>query len=106
MVPVPNCLSSGPHSQGWDITQVRSACFHSLIESMTFHFVSNLDFLVNKPPHFSCRDIKTLNIFLTKTDLIKLGDYGLAKKLDSEFSMAETVSCDFPVNILNQEAMI
>ena len=47
---------------------------------------------------FFFRDIKTLNIFLTKANLIKLGDYGLAKKLNSEYSMAETVSTVFIFN--------
>ncbi|XP_053553129.1 serine/threonine-protein kinase Nek9 [Bombina bombina] len=36
------------------------------------------------------RDIKTLNIFLTKANLIKLGDYGLSRQLSSPYSMAET----------------
>lgn len=85
MVFVPNSLSCFSHSQGWDLTQVRN-CFcprqnraHPRLNVASFSL---------------SRDIKTLNIFLTKTDLIKLGDYGLAKKLDSEFSMAETVSRD------------
>lgn len=71
--------------------------FHALINGIcrTFSFVSINDVMLPLQLHFFCRDIKTLNIFLTKTDLIKLGDYGLAKKLDNEFSMAETVSCVF-----------
>ena len=97
MVPVPSCLSSVAHSQGWDLTQVRcSVCFMpSSMASAGLLFVSINDVMLPLQLHFFCRDIKTLNIFLTKTDLIKLGDYGLAKKLDNEFSMAETVSCVF-----------
>lgn len=89
MVLVPNSLSCFPHSQRWDLTQVR----------MFFFVHIGIQFLFLFPSSSKCfsisRDIKTLNIFLTKTDLIKLGDYGLAKKLGSEFSMAESVSCDF-----------
>lgn len=90
MVLVPNSLSCFSHSQGWDLTQVRLCFFLSTSNSFLFLLLLHIAdvFCIS-------RDIKTLNIFLTKTDLIKLGDYGLAKKLGSEFSMAESVSCDF-----------
>jgi NIMA (never in mitosis gene a)-related kinase len=40
---------------------------------------------------FIFRDIKTMNIFLTRTDLIKLGDFGISRILETKSQMAETV---------------
>ncbi|CAH8559697.1 unnamed protein product [Heterobilharzia americana] len=37
------------------------------------------------------RDLKTRNIFLTRTDIVKLGDLGIARVLESSSSMATTL---------------
>jgi serine/threonine protein kinase len=41
--------------------------------------------------HILHRDIKPANIFMNKThDIIKLGDFGIAKQLDGTQDLAET----------------
>ncbi|XP_073430406.1 serine/threonine-protein kinase Nek4 [Dendrobates tinctorius] len=41
--------------------------------------------------HIMHRDLKTQNIFLTKSNIIKVGDLGIARVLDSQYDMASTL---------------
>ncbi|XP_069823229.1 serine/threonine-protein kinase Nek4 isoform X1 [Dendropsophus ebraccatus] len=41
--------------------------------------------------HVMHRDLKTQNIFLTKSNIIKVGDLGIARVLESQYDMASTL---------------
>ncbi|NXI56816.1 NEK4 kinase, partial [Chloroceryle aenea] len=41
--------------------------------------------------HILHRDLKTQNVFLTRTNIIKVGDLGIAKVLENQYDMANTL---------------
>lgn len=41
--------------------------------------------------HILHRDLKTQNVFLTRTNIIKVGDLGIARVLENQYDMASTL---------------
>jgi serine/threonine protein kinase len=48
--------------------------------------------MVMHSKHILHRDLKTQNLFLSETDIIKVGDLGIAKSLNSSMEMAQSVA--------------
>ena len=54
-----------------------------------YQAISAVDYIHNNG--IMHRDIKSLNLFLMQSDLLKLGDFGIAKVLEKEKELLETV---------------